>query len=95
MELMNKTARYDGPIEACDFRRWPCDTKAAKFLLVIQSACSIEKLEVVEKQASLAATLLQHQLLSCETRESDMIDIRANVYTAEFSVFRGHNIPPQ
>jgi len=49
MELMNKTARYDGPIEACDFRRWPRDTKAAKFLLVIQSACSIEKLEMVEK----------------------------------------------
>lgn len=95
MELMNKTAKYDGPIEACDFRRWPRDTKAAKFLMVIQSACSIENLEKVEKQASLAATLLQHPLLSFETRESDMFGIRANVYMAEFSVFRGHNIPPQ
>lgn len=89
---MNKTAKYDGPIEACDFRRWPRDTKAAKFLLVIQSACSIEK---VGKQKTLATTLLQHPLLSSETRDSDMIGIRANVYMAEFSVFRGHNIPPQ
>jgi len=98
MELMHKDAKYDGPIKVRDVSRWPLDSKAVQFLLVTESAYSIEELEKVEKQVSLAAhplTSPKHPLFSYQRRESDMIDIRANVYTAEFSVFRGHDIPPQ
>ncbi len=98
MELMHKDARYDGPIKVRDVSRWPLDSKVVQFLLVTESAYSIEELEKVEKQVSLAAhplTFPKHPLFSYKKRESDMVDIRANVYTAEFSVFRGHDIPPQ
>ena len=98
IELMHKDAKYDRLIKVRDVSRWPLDSKAVQFLLVIESAYSIEELEKVEKQASLAVhplTSPKHPLFSYKRRESDMIDIRANVYTAEFSVFRGHDIPPQ
>ena len=35
IELINKAAKYNRPIKAYDFRRWPYNTKVAKFLLVI------------------------------------------------------------
>ena len=35
IELINKVTRYNKPIKAYDFRYWPRDIKAAKFLLVI------------------------------------------------------------
>ena len=63
-----------------------------------ESAYSIKELEKVEKQVSLATHPLispKHPLFSYKRREFDMIDIRANVYMAEFSVFRGHDIPSQ
>jgi hypothetical protein len=98
MELMDKAAKYDGPIKVRDVSRWPLDSQAVQFLLATGSAYSIKELEKVEKQVSLAAhplTSPKHPLFSYKRRESDMIDIRANVYTAEFSVFRGHDVPSQ
>jgi hypothetical protein len=49
MELMHKDARYDGPIKVRDVSRWPLDSKVVQFLLVTESAYSIEELEKVEK----------------------------------------------
>ena len=98
MELMDKDAIYDGPIKVRDVSRWPLDSEAVRFLLVTESAYSIEELEKVEKQVSLAAhplTSPKHPLFSYKRRESDMIDIKANVYTTESPVFMGHDIPLQ
>lgn len=47
MELMHKDAKYDGPIKVRDVNRWPLDSEAVKFLLLTESAYSIEELEKV------------------------------------------------
>ncbi len=49
MELMNKESVNDGPIMIHDTRRWPPDSKAAKFLLLTDSAYSINELKSVKK----------------------------------------------
>ncbi len=55
MELMHKDAKYDGPIKVRDVSRWPLDSKAVQFLLVTETAYSIEELEKVGKQVSIIA----------------------------------------
>jgi hypothetical protein len=49
MELMDKEAKYDGPIKVRDVRRWPLNCKAAQFVLMIESAYSIDELMKVKK----------------------------------------------
>lgn len=97
MELMHKDAEYDGPIKVRDLSRWPLDSKAVQFLLLTATAYSIEELEKVENKyyGSSSANFPKHSLFSFTRREADMDVIRANVYTAEFSVHRGHDIPLQ
>jgi hypothetical protein len=93
-ELMHKEAKCDGDIEVRDVRRWPRDSKAVKFLLKTKSAYSIDELKEVKKHLSFKLyllTFLKHPLFSYERQK---ISLKANVYTAEFSVFRGYDIIP-
>ena len=49
MELMNKKAKDNGPIKVYNTIRWPLNSKAVKFLLMIESAYSISDLKKVKK----------------------------------------------
>jgi hypothetical protein len=91
-ELMHKEAKCDGDIEVRDGRRWPRDSKAVKFLLKTKSAYSIDELIEVKKHLSFKSYLLtfsKHPLFSYKRQK---ISLKANVYTAEFSIFRGYDI---
>ena len=94
MELMHKEAEYDGPIKVRDVGRWPLDSKAVQFLLMTESAYSIDDLTTVKKDLCFKTyllTLSKHPLFSYERQK---IDLKPNVYIAEFSAFRGYNIIP-
>jgi hypothetical protein len=93
-ELMHKEAKCDGDIEVRDVRRWPRNSKAVKFLLKTKSAYSIDELMEVKKHLSFKLYLLtfsKHPLFSYERQK---ISLKANVYRAEFQVFRGNNDIP-
>jgi hypothetical protein len=49
MELMNKEARYNGPIGVYDAIRWPPNSKAVQFLGKAESTYSISELKNVKK----------------------------------------------
>ena len=52
MELMHKEAEYKGPIKVRDVHRWPLDSEAVNFLLMTESAYSIDELIKVRKAQS-------------------------------------------
>ena len=52
MELINKEAKYDGPMYVRDIRLWPLDSKAVQFLLMTESAYSIDELRKVKQHLS-------------------------------------------
>ncbi|OBT48434.1 hypothetical protein VE00_01429 [Pseudogymnoascus sp. WSF 3629] len=79
MELMSKVAVYTGPMNTRDPILWPLDNDASKFVQSAESAHSIDELR-------------QQPLLTRKTTKADRDDIKADVYMAEFSVFRGHKI---
>ncbi|KAL5344434.1 hypothetical protein ACLOAV_010694 [Pseudogymnoascus australis] len=72
-------AVYSGPMNTRDPILWPLDNDASKFVQSAESAHSIEELR-------------QQPLLTRKTTKADNDDIKADVYMAEFSVFRGHKI---
>ncbi|KFY81078.1 hypothetical protein V499_00135 [Pseudogymnoascus sp. VKM F-103] len=78
MELMSKVAVYTGPMNTRDPILWPLDNDASKFVQSAESAHSIDE--------------LKQPLLTRKTTKADRDDIKADVYMAEFSVFRGHKI---
>jgi hypothetical protein len=96
MELVHKDSNYEGPIKPYDIRRWP--PKAVQFLPMTESAYSIDELTKVEKYLLFTAhllTSLKHSLFNYEWQEDDWKQIKANVYAAELSVVRTHDIIPQ
>ncbi|KFY68144.1 hypothetical protein V496_01264 [Pseudogymnoascus sp. VKM F-4515 (FW-2607)] len=78
MELMNKVAVYSGPMNTRDPILWPLDNDASKFVQSAESAHSIDE--------------LRQPLLTRKTTKADSDDIKADVYMAEFSVYRKHKI---
>jgi hypothetical protein len=93
-ELMHKEAKCDGDIEVRDVRRWPRDSKAVQFLLKTKSAYSIDQLLEVKKHLSFKLYLLTFSKHPLFGNERQKISLKANVYTAEISVFRGYDIIP-
>ncbi|KFY03093.1 hypothetical protein O988_01706 [Pseudogymnoascus sp. VKM F-3808] len=78
MELMSKVAIYTGTMNTRDPILWPLDNDASKFVQSAESAHSIDE--------------LRQPLLTRKTTKADSYDIKADVYMAEFSVFRAHKI---
>ena len=95
MELMSKVAVYTGPMNTRDPILWPLDNDASKFVQSAESAHSIDELRQVGSSASITGfplTSVKQPLLTRKTTKADSDDIKADVYMAEFSVFRGHKI---
>jgi hypothetical protein len=47
-ELMNKEAKYSGPLNIVDPTRWPPSSNAFNFITMVEAAYSIEELMKVE-----------------------------------------------
>lgn len=95
MELMSKVAVYTRPMNTRDPILWPLDNDASKFVQSAESAHSIDELKQVRSSGSITGfplTNVKQPLLTCKTTKADRDDIKADVYMAEFSVFRGHKI---
>lgn len=95
MELMNKEAVYSGSMKIRDPVRWPLDCDASKFVQSAESAYSIDELKQVRNLSIITAIPLncpKQLLFTRKTTKADIIDLKTDVYMAEFSVFRGYNI---